>query len=134
MTDDNLPAEQRASKPRRITGKLKVALDAIVHEAAEMDAAAKQAGMSTRGVRLAMMKPWCQAYLREQRALLVHELHAGNVHHLRTLRSDSPNQLVRLGAVREIESVAEGRRGGTAINVNVAVRAGFILDLREPDE
>ena len=135
MTNDNLPAaaEPRASKPRRFTGKLKVALDAIVHEAAEMDVAAAAAGLTTRAIRKAIGKPWVIAYMREQRALLLTELTAGNPHHLRTLRGSSPNQLARLGAVREIENIADGRRGGSnnVINVGVHVQAGFILDLTE---
>ena len=145
MTDDNLPAvttptapvdaSKERSAPRRVTGRLKTALDFIVHEALEMDEAAKRAGLTTRGVRKAMAKPWVAAYMREQRALLLTELTAGNPHHLRTLRGASPNQMVRLGAVRAIEDIVDGRRhGGVSVALNVDVRAGFILDLREDDE
>jgi len=131
-----LPAEQQRSKPRRVSGRLKVALDAIVHQALEMDAAAKQAGITTRAVRQALQKPWVMGYMREQKALLVQELAASNPHHLRTLRGASPNQMVRLGAVRAIEDIAEGRGTGTNVNVAVGVhvQAGFILDLREDDQ
>lgn len=128
------PAEKRPSKPRRVTGALKDALDAIVFEGAEMDAAARRANITTRAVRLAMEKPHVLAYVRAQRALLTSEVHASNVHHLKKLRSDSPNQLARLGAVREIENIVEGRRSnGVAVNVNVDVRAGYVMDLRETE-
>lgn len=139
---DNLPdatptarpaADQQRSRPRRVTGKLKTALDKIVHEAAEMDVAATAAGITTRAVRMALQKPWVMGYMREQKALLVQELAAGNPHHLRTLRGASPNQMVRLGAVRAIEDIADGRRTGANVNVAVGVhvQAGFILDLTE---
>src|SRR5688572_21974838 len=93
------PVVQNRSRPRRVTGKLQVALDAIVHEGIEMDEAAERAGLTTRNVRLAMQRPWVIAYMREQRAMLVSELTASNPHHLRRMRAGSPNQMVRLGAV-----------------------------------
>jgi hypothetical protein len=136
-TNESLPADQRPSKPGRVSGKLKIALDAIIFEGAEMDASAKKAGITTRAVRLAMAKPHVIGYMRTQRATLVNELSASNVHHLRTMRAESPNQMVRLGAVRTIEDIADGRGGrGSSVNVNVgvAIQAGFILDLREDDE
>lgn len=131
-TSDNLPAEQRPSKPRRVSGRLKAALDAIVYEALEMDEAAKRVGMTTRNIRQAMQRPWVIAYIRQARALLVHELAAGNPRHLQTMRSSSPNGMVRLGAARVIEEIAGGGvNRGTTVNVGVNVAAGYILDLSE---
>jgi hypothetical protein len=130
---DHLPAEQRPSKPRRVTGKLRVAIDAIVHQGLEMDEAAALAGMTTRNVRMALDRPWVRAHLRQERARLVDELTAANPHHLRTMRAGSPNQMVRLAAVRTLEDIGNGGGGGrgTSVNVNVNVQAGYVLDLRE---
>ena len=123
-----VPAEQKASKPRRdksaphqVTGKLKTACDFMIYgneagEPLEYDEAAMAAGLTVRAMRMALEKPHVRAYLRQQRAILIASFHSTNPLHIARMRDQSTNQMVRLQAARAIEDMGgeaaatDGRR------------------------
>lgn len=115
MTDATLPApltrqaiEARGrSAPQRVTGKLKVALDAMVWSGLKRDAAAAEAGMSDHGLREALRRPHVKAHYLHQLEVLRTSERARNVHALADIRDASGNANARVAAVRTLEQMAE---------------------------
>jgi hypothetical protein len=71
-------AERRANRP--ITGRVKLALDAMVYEGKRFDEAAIQAGLTVKSMRLALERANALKYLREQKQVFRASISAQNVH------------------------------------------------------
>jgi hypothetical protein len=90
---DHLPAVP--DKPRRISAKVRTAIDALVAgEAVTVTAAAEKAGLSREHLSRELSKPHVAEHLsqRVRRNLAVASARAGAV---KTMLLDSPNELVR---------------------------------------
>lgn len=115
IAGQNLTTQQKAaitkSKPLRVTGKLKSALDYLVWEGGSHDyqSAAQKAGLTTRAVRLALDRPHVKQYLQQQRHVLLTSERARNIHAAIDVRDQLVNQTARIQAVKMLEEMAEER-------------------------
>lgn len=107
----NLPAETTPQKiaardrsaPRRVTGKLRIAVEAMVWEGLQRKAAAERAEMTDHGLRSAMRKPHVLGYYRAELAALREGERARNVHRLVELRDQDENRNAAVKAVQVLE-------------------------------
>jgi hypothetical protein len=111
------------------TRKVRAAIAAMVWSGSKRSEAAELAGMSDHGLRAALRRPHVKAAYLGELAVLRDSERARNVHALVDVR-DGSNAMARVSAARSLEEMADPG-GRSIVNVNVAVRAGFILDLRE---
>lgn len=100
-------AAKGRSAPLRVTGKLRVAIDAMVWQCLARADAAKHAGMTEYSLYSAFRKPHVKAhYLSELEVLRTSE-RARNIHTLVEVRDQTTNQMARVQAVKELEQSAE---------------------------
>jgi hypothetical protein len=117
-----------ASRPGKVTGKLKVAINLMIYEAKQWDEAARQADYSVRSMRLALERPHVLAYLRSAKEVFRQSLCAANPRRLAELRDQNENRAAAVNAVRALEglgdeAVAPGgqqRTPGLVIVINAA--------------
>jgi hypothetical protein len=140
------PPIQGASKPGQVTGKLAIAITAMVENGTPWDEAARQAGLTTRSMRLSLQKPHVLAYLRQRRYVLAETICAGNPQRLAEIRDSDRNLAASVRAVSELEQMAgnPSARGGTGsvptqpgmtiviVNTRDAVKVGPTIE-HEPD-
>jgi hypothetical protein len=107
MTNDLTPTGTALTKAehRSVTGKLKVACDAIVHDGLYWDQAAVRAGLSVRTMRLAMKRPHVLQYLRRERDVLLASYVAQNPRRLAELRDQSVNMAAAVRAAATLETM-----------------------------
>jgi hypothetical protein len=112
-----------ASRPGRVTGKLKVALDLMVFGPTEgdnlgcalaMDDAAREAGLTTRTIRLALDRPHVRQYLNQQKQVFRASASAQNISALVKLRDKSGNAMAQLGAIKVLEQIGDEPGAGAA--------------------
>lgn len=118
-------AAKTASKPRRVTGKLAVACKAIAWEGKELDQAAKDAGLTTRTLRLALERRHVIVYLKEQRDVFRAYVSSQNIHHAKLLRDTTGNAMAKVNVMKYIDDVAEAQqsRGFTSSS------PGFVINV-----
>lgn len=107
-----LPTRQAAAiegRSRRgaVTGKLKIALEAMIWEGLPRTEAAAKAGMADSSLRFALRKPHVLAHHNAELAALRTSLRARNAHRLNTIAQDSPNHMASVAAIKTLESLAE---------------------------
>jgi hypothetical protein len=110
------PAEaaHNRSSPRKVTGKLLVALSAMVWSGCTRKEAAERGGMSEHSLYVSLRKAHVrQWYLRELDVLRTSE-RARNIHALVDVRDRGENAMARVAAVKALEQVGddEAARGG----------------------
>ena len=113
------------------TRKVKVAISEMVWSGAKRAEAAAAAGLTDHSLRAAFRRPHVKAAYLAELAVLRDSERARNVHALVDVR-DGTNAMARVNASRALEEMADP--GGRSINVNLDIRAGFILDLREDSD
>lgn len=96
-----------ASKPMKVTGKLALAIDAMIEEGKPWDEAATQAGLTVRSMRLAMQRPHVIAYLKARREVFRVNASAGNIHRLLKLADQDDNKAAAVSAIKAIEQIGE---------------------------
>jgi hypothetical protein len=95
------------SRRGAVTGKLRVALDAMVWEnLARKDAAAK-AGLADSSLRFAFRKPHVMTYYHAELKALRDNLRAKNVHRLDKIADDSKNDMARVASIKTLEQIAD---------------------------
>lgn len=99
------PSATVRNERRRVTGRVKLALDAMVYEGKRFDEAALQAGLTVRTMRYALERPHCLRYLREQKQVFRASVSAQNIHKLAELRDSSGNAMAQLGAIKVLEQI-----------------------------
>lgn len=124
------PAEAAVGRSGRlkVTGKLKVAIEAMVFKALPRAQAAEHAGLSEQAVYVALRKPHVLAFYDELLEVLRTSERARNLHALYEVRDQKANQNARVAAIRTLErqfdeDEAPGARQavpGFVINVVVA--------------
>ena len=124
------PAEAVVGRSKRlqVTGKLKVAIEAMVFKAMPRAKAADYAGLSEQAVYAALRKPHVLAFYDQLLEVLRTSERARNLHALYEVRDQTANQNARVAAVRTLERQldeedAPGTRQavpGFVINVVVA--------------
>jgi hypothetical protein len=94
---------QTRSRPGRVTGRLKTAIDLVVQEGLDPYEAAAKVGMHARSMRLALNRRHVLTYLRQAREVLRATASAQNIHYAIAMRAGSTNEMARLGAMKFIE-------------------------------
>jgi hypothetical protein len=122
----------KASKSLRPTGRLKQALDLMVFGpetgelagcALAMDAAAREVGLTTRAIRLALDKPYVRQYINAQKHVFRTSASAQNISALVRLRDNSGNAMAQLGAIKTLEQLDDEQGPGSAPQQ----RAGMVI-------
>jgi hypothetical protein len=94
------------SAPKKVTGRLADAITRMVESGTPWDEAARQAGLTTRSMRLSLQKPWVLAHLRRQRQVLAETICAANPQRLASIRDSDKNMAASVRAVSELEVIA----------------------------
>lgn len=119
MTNDILHAKplpetaDGRSNKGQVTGKLKVAIDAMLYEGARRPDAAAKAGMTDHSVRSALRKPHVLAYYNAGLEVLRTSERPRNIKRLAEIR-DKADNMPAVQAIRALEQMAEdeARPGG----------------------
>lgn len=103
-----LPASaSNADKIVRVTGKVRVAIEAMVWDGLPRAKAAAKAGISEHGLYKALRKaPVKAAYLSELDVLRTSE-RARNIHALVEVRDQLDNKMARVQAVKALEQISD---------------------------
>jgi hypothetical protein len=137
---ENLPAEptpqaiaaQDRSEPRRVTGKLKAAIDRLVWFGDKRADAATAAGMTDHGLRSALRKPHVLGYLRNELALLREGERPRSIHRLAELRDQDDNRAAAVKAIQVLEQLTDGPRAAVNLSVHMPA-AGWVIDISADD-
>jgi hypothetical protein len=115
MTDTAIaPARNASTTPKiaskhtkieRVTGKVRVALEAMVWDCLPRAKAAKKAGISEHGLYKALRKPPVKAFYMAQLEVLRTSERARNIHTLVDVRDQKKNQMARVQAVKALEQI-----------------------------
>ncbi len=129
---DNLPA---AATTPPISHKIRRAIAAMVSgEAKTQRRAAQIAGITPEHLSREMNKPHVEAYMhqRVRRSLAMAAAKAG---YTKIALLDSSSEIVRDRASSYVLGMAGiAPEQAPSMNVNIDIKAGWIIDLREPDE
>lgn len=116
MSENSLPtalptrqaveAKGRSAR-NRVTGKLKVAIEAMIWEGLPRAEAATKAGLADSSLRFALRKPHVLAHHNAELAALRTSLRARNVHRLDSIADKSGNDMARVQAVKTLEGLAD---------------------------
>jgi hypothetical protein len=129
-----LPTRQAAaiegrSKRLGVTGKLKIAIEAMVWDGLKREEAAAKAGLADNSVRVALRKSHVLRHYHDELAALRNSLRARNTHVLAGITEKSDNDAARVKAVQVLEGMADGVMSGNGPNGRP--RAGYYIDLTE---
>ena len=109
----SLPTRPSNPKLERVTGKVRIAIEAMVWDGLPRDQAAAKAGISEHGLYKALRKPPVKAaYLSELDVLRTSE-RARNIHTLAEVRDQTSNQMARVQAVKALEQIDEQAAEGS---------------------
>jgi hypothetical protein len=111
-------AAKDRSAPRKVTGKLRQALLAMVWEGSRRPEAALAAGLKDHSLREALKKPHVKAFYLAELGALRESLRAKNLHRLDGIAESSKNDMARVAAIKTIEQQADdvgGRPAGAQI-------------------
>jgi hypothetical protein len=129
MPSRNLPAPAATrSLPRRVTGRLKTALDLTIWGGddgmpLEWYEAARQVGLRTRTMRLAIQKAHVRAYIADQRRALLAGISAKNISRAAVLRDQDENRMAALGALKFLEDGGSaGRSAGPVRTPGICIQ------------
>ena len=135
MSQQALESPRRAPEPHRdrIKGKLAVALALMVDQGLRIDAAAQQAGTTTRTVREAFAKPHVLEYVRKRRQMLLASVNARNIQRLAEIR-DAADNMPAVNSVLALERMAgdASSTGGTGLSHSPGVT--IVINSGQPDE
>lgn len=98
-------AAQDRSAPGKVTGKLLVALKAMVWDAKTRRQAAEVAGMSEHSLYAALNKSHVRQWYTSQLEVLRTSERARNIHTLCEVRDDPANKMARVQAVKALEQL-----------------------------
>jgi hypothetical protein len=105
-TRQAIEAKGRSGR-NRVTGKLKIAIEAMIWEGLPRADAAAKAGMVDSSLRFALRKPHVLAHHNAELAALRTSLRARNVHRLDSIADKSGNDMARVQAVKTLEGLAD---------------------------
>ena len=121
MTENSLPttlptalpttrqatAIEGRSKRLRVTGKLRIAIEAMIWEGLPRSEAATKAGLADSSLRFALRKPHVLAHHNAELAALRTSLRARNVHRLNDIGDKSGNDMAKVSAIKTLEQLAD---------------------------
>jgi hypothetical protein len=102
-----LPATSSPKQPEtlKVTGKVRVAVEAMVWQGLPRSEAAKTAGMTEHGLYKALVKPPVKAFYMAQLDVLRTSERARNIHALVGVRDSATNQMATVAAVNALEKL-----------------------------
>jgi hypothetical protein len=103
---DNSALARNKQPKLRITPRVKAAIEAMVNNGLELDAAAREAGITTRALRLAFEKPHITAFYRSQLLVLRASRSAKNFHRLCEI-ADDENNMPAVNAIKVLEQLSD---------------------------
>jgi hypothetical protein len=112
MTDEIVPTRQAIAAKNRsgkltVSGKLKIALDSMLFDAACRADAAKVAGMTDHSLRAALRQPHVTAYYNQGLQVLRTSERARNISALARVRDTSENSMAVVSAAKALEQLSE---------------------------
>jgi hypothetical protein len=116
------------SAPLKVSGKLKIAVDRMVHFGDTRAQAAAAAGLKDHSLRGAMRKSHVLAYYRAELAALREGERARNTHALIKVRDKSKNTMAQVQAAKELERSAVEQPPFAG----APTRAGLIFIIQHP--
>jgi hypothetical protein len=126
------PAPADIGPPKRISKKVRVAIDAMVTgECKKISAAAAKAGLARESLSRALSTPHVAEHLRQKviRHLAIHAARAGAT---KTELLDSASEIVRDRASSFVLGLAGIQPASNpSISVNLEIRAGYVIDLSD---
>jgi hypothetical protein len=134
---DNSQLARNRYPPRRITRRVKRAIELIVHEAMAFDEAAREVNFSLRALRLAMNKPHVMAYYKAECEVFRDCRRARNYQRLAQI-ADDQNNMPAVNAIKtmmglELEQTnnkqTNASPGVTIRIVNIATPAQHSVEL-----
>jgi len=108
-TRQQIAAEGR-SAPLKVTGKLKVALDAMVWQGMKRAAAAHHAGLKEQSLYVALLRTHVKAYYLSQLEVLRTSERSRNIHRLTEIR-DKADNMPAVQAIKMLEQLADEAHG-----------------------
>jgi hypothetical protein len=93
------------SKPKQVTGRLKIACDRMIWEGETYDVAAKAVGLTARAMRKALERPHVCAYLKAGKVTLRSSEGPRTLKRLVTLAHQDRNANAAVAACRAIEHI-----------------------------
>lgn len=130
---ETLPDDPR---PKRIPKRIKQAIEDLVRgDAKSITDAAERAGYTREHLSREIHKRHIQQYLRDRRGRSLTIASARATARVSDLL-DASSEHVSLDAAKFILGIdgVKPASDGMSLNVNVNLRAGYVLDLRSPDE
>lgn len=121
-------AAQGRSSPGKVTGKLLIALNAMVWQGMSRKDAAAHAALSEHALYTALGKVHVRQWYLHQLEVLRTSERSRNIHTLCEVRDDKSNKMARVQAVRTLEGMSEDGPASVAGRAQVA---GFVIVLRE---
>jgi hypothetical protein len=132
---DNPPTGTPVESPRRISKKITAAIDLLVSgEAKKIKEAAEKVGLARESLSKALNKPHVAEHMRQKvlRSLAIAATRAGAT---KVELLDSANEMVRDRASTFVLGLAGIQPAATpSVNINLEMRAGYVLDLRDDHE
>lgn len=136
-------AAKDRSAPRKVTGRLKRALDIMVWVGEPRATAARSAGMTDDSLRSALTKPHVKAYYTQQLEVLRTSERSRNIHRLTEIR-DAANNMPAVNAIKALEQIPDDHGvSGSSVKVPGVVifigqgaapaPGGTTLTLHEPN-
>jgi hypothetical protein len=121
--------------PRRISAKVRAAIGYLVRgECKTLAEAAEKAKFTRENLSRALDKPHVAEYLRQQ-TLRRLGLAAARAGHTKVELLDSDSEIVRDRASTFVLGLAGiAPAAESSVNVNIAVKAGFVIDISEPTD
>lgn len=107
VTNPTTGTPAKRDRSAEISPKLRVCLDAMIERGLELQDAAKEGGMTSRGLRLSLSRLAVKTYLKRARAEFISSIRASNPKRLRELRDQESNPAAAVRAAVAIEQLAE---------------------------
>jgi hypothetical protein len=107
-------AAQERSAPGKVTGRLRIALEALVWQGVTRDQAAAIAGITDHSLRCALAKPHVKEWYRAQCDVLRTSARARNIHRLEAIR-DAANNMPAVQAIKCLEQIDDEARSTQAM-------------------
>jgi hypothetical protein len=130
------PKTQKLAKNRRISPRIVHAVELLVSgECKTIKAAAEKANLTREGLSKALSKVHVAAYLEQQTRVMLARLQAPAAGTLARLMAEGASEHVQNDVAKHVLAIAGHKpRAEAQVSVNIDIKAGYVIDLREPEE
>lgn len=129
------PSADKPPRPKPISAKVREAIASMVAgDTKTVTAAAEKVGITREHLSRELSKPHVDQYMNQKvrRHLAVATMRAGAV---KVELLDSPNEMVRDRSSSLVLGLAGIQPASQpSVNLNIEVKAGYVIDLREPED